>query len=193
MFYYLKGMLTYKGDNFIVLDIAGVGFKVYTSQTTLSNTLLNTETTVYTYTYVREDALDVFGFLSAEELNFFQKLIAISGVGPRLGLAILSTLSTQEIIIAVLSDDAKKIARTPGVGPKLAQRMILELKDKMKNEEVENAMYNQSVMPANVSEAVSALMVLGYGEAEAKSAVTSVGDNLSLEDTIKRALAILAR
>ena len=192
MFYSLKGILTQKFENFLVLDISGVGFKVFTSQATLSNTAVGTEITVYTYTHIREDALDIFGFLTTEELSFFQKLISISGVGPRVALAILSTHSPQDIVFAVLSGDAKKLSRAPGVGTKLAQRIILELKDKMKNEEVTEAIESPSVsVPGNL-EAVSALMALGYSEGEARRAVLAVGEGFTLEETIKKALIALA-
>jgi len=193
MFYYLKGTVTQKGENFLVLDISGIGFKVFTSNTTLSNIVLNNECTVYTYTYVREDAFDIFGFSTADELTFFQKLISISGVGPRLALAILSTFPSGELVLAVLTSDVKKISKAPGVGPKLAQRIILELKDKMKAEEVEEAALNQNTLTSGASEAVSALLVLGYSEAEARHAVSAVGEGFSLEDTIKKALVALSR
>ncbi len=191
MFYYLKGKAVQKMDAFLVLDIDGVGFKVFTSMYTLSNIKLNRDVTVYTYTHVREDALDLFGFLTEEELSFFLKLISISGVGPRLALAILSTHTPQDIILSVLSDDSKKLSRAPGVGVKLAQRIILELKDKMKDEELQAAVITQPVISSNTAEAISALIALGYGEAEAQQAVSIAGDNLSLEDTIKKALISL--
>ena len=194
MFYYLKGKLALKDENFLVLDICGVGFKIFTSQTTLSKIGLNSDVMVYTYTYVREDALDVFGFCDKSELDFFQKLISVSGVGPRLALAILSTFSPEELVVSIFSGDAKRIARTPGVGPKLAQRMILELKDKIKNEEAETIVTAPSVSGSNsVSEAASALVSLGYGEDEAKNAISSVETGLSLEETIKKALLYLMR
>ncbi len=193
MFYYLKGKAVLHDENFLVLDIGGVGYKIFTSQATLSQIKLNTEITVFTYTYIREDVFDIFGFLTKEELAFFQKLISVSGVGPRLALAILSTLSPHELMIAVLSSDAKKISRTPGVGPKLAQRMILELKDKIKDDEVETVIASPSSVPQGSSEAVNALLVLGYGEEEARRAVASVGEGFTLEDTIKKALLHLVR
>jgi len=193
MFYHLKGIAVNKTDSVLVLDIAGVGFKVLTSMSTLSNIRLNTEVKVYTYTYVREDALEIFGFISEDELSFFMKLISVSGVGPRLALAILSTHSPQDIILAVMSGDSKKLSRAPGVGAKLAQRSILELKDKMKNEEIQDAVLGQAAAPMHLSEAVSALVALGYGESEAERAVSAIGEGLSLEETIKKALLTLMR
>ncbi len=192
MFYSLKGILSQKFENFLVLDIGGVGFKVFTSEGTLSGAAQGTEITVYTYTHVREDALDIFGFLSKEELSFFQKLISISGVGPKVALAILSTHSPQGIVFAVLSSDAKKLSRAPGVGIKLAQRIILELKDKMKNEEVTEAIETPVAASRGNEEAIGALLALGYSEGEARRAIASVGDGLSLEETIKKALIALA-
>lgn len=195
MFYYLKGMAVQKKESFLVLDIGGVGFKVFSSQTSLASASLNQEITMYTYTYVREDALDIFGFTTVDELSFFEKLISISGVGPRLALGILSTFSPQEILVAILSSDAKKLSRAPGVGPKLAQRMILELRDKIQTEDVKSTMEMQSIPMQNAesTEAVDALMALGYGEAEARRAVASCGEGASLEEIIKKALLVLAR
>ncbi len=192
MFYYLKGISVHKTENFVVLDNQGVGFKVFTSGATLARITPNQETTLYTYTYVREDALDIFGFYSQEELAFFEKLISVSGVGPRLALAILSTYPAQDLILAILTNDSKKISGAPGVGPKLAQRIILELKDKLKNNELEEAVTYTPAAASYDSEAVSALMVLGYGEGEARRAVSAVGTGFTVEETIKKALNILA-
>lgn len=193
MFYYLKGTAVQKTDSVLVVDIGGVGFKILTSMTTLTNVQLNTEVKLYTYTYVREDALEIFGFLTEDELTFFLKLISISGVGPRLALAILSTFSPQDIVLAILSNDVKKITRAPGVGAKLAQRIILELKDKMNDTEVQEAVSSQNATPVQSNEAINALVSLGYSESEAHKAVLSVGEGLSLEDTIKKALVALMR
>ena len=193
MFYYLKGTAVQKTDSILVLDIGGVGFKVHTSLTTLSQISLNTEVTVFTYTYVREDALEIFGFKTEDELTFFLKLISISGVGPRLALAILSTHSTQDILMSILSGDSKTLSKAPGVGQKLAQRIILELKDKIKNEEIQEAVVSQPNQNTQTSEAVNALMVLGYSEGEARKAVADIPGDLSLEDTIKKALVSLMR
>lgn len=193
MFYYLKGTAVQKTESILVLDIGGVGFKVHTSLTTLSEVHLNTEVTVYTYTYVREDALEIFGFKTEDELSFFLKLISVSGVGPRLALAILSTHSSKDILIAILSGDSKTLSKAPGVGLKLAQRIILELKDKIKNEEIQDAITCSPNQNTQQCEAVNALMVLGYTESEARKAVSDISGDLSLEEIIKKALVSLMR
>ncbi len=195
MFYYLKGMAVQKKESFLVLDIGGAGFKVFSSQASLASVALNQEVTMYTYTYVREDALDIFGFTTVDELSFFEKLIGISGVGPRLALGILSTFSPQEILVALLSGDAKKLSKAPGVGPKLAQRMILELRDKIQTDEVKKTMKMPPIpmQTTESKEAIDALVALGYGEAEARSAVASFEEGTSLEEIIKKALLVLAR
>lgn len=193
MFFYLKGTVTEKKDNFFVLDVSGIGFKVYSSFASLSCISVKQEAKVYTYTYVREDALDIFGFISLDELNFFEKLIGISGVGPRLALAILSTFSVKDIVVAILTNDSKKISKAPGVGPKLAQRMILELKDKVGDEEIESSITCPVNHTPTHSEAIAALLSLGYGETEANRAVSAVGDGFPLEDTIKKALLFLSK
>ncbi len=192
MFCYLKGTCVHKCDTYLALDIGGVGFRVYSSLSTLSSCQLNTDITLYTHTYVREDTFDIFGFSTNEELAFFEKLISVSGVGPRLALAILSTHPAQTLIMAILSNDSKKIAQAPGVGPKLAQRIILELKDKLKDKDVEDAFTQVPAFSSGSSEAVDALMVLGYAESEARKAVSSVESGLTVEETIKKALMHLA-
>ena len=193
MFYYLKGEAAQKKENFIVLDIGGIGFKVFSSQTSMNAVTTGKETMLYTYTYIREDAFDIYGFSSMEELNLFQNLISISGVGPKAALAILSTHSVQDIVFIVISSDAKKLAQAPGIGPKLAQRIILELKDKMKDAEIEETLLPSTAVPTEGAEAIGALLALGYSDTEARHAVSHAGDGLSLEDTIKKALIYLSR
>ena len=196
MFYYIKGNVTYKTYNFMVIDVGGVGYKIYSSMTTLEKATLNNEFLIYTYTHIREDLFDIYGFSTVEELNTFQMLISVSGVGPRGALSIVSYMPTDKFALAVIHSDIKAITAAPGIGKKIAERIVLELKDKISKElnltgrEMELA---ASADTGNFDEAVNALMVLGYSALEAKGAVIAVKESCStVEDIIKKALAVLA-
>jgi len=195
MFYYLKGTVTYKAFDFMVVDVGGAGFKVYTSASTLEKASLNEEFTAYTYTHIREDIFDIYGFASPEELNTFQQLISVSGVGPKAAIAILSSMSTDKLALAIVHSDIKAITSAPGVGKKIAERIVLELKDKISKELSTAGVKIESVassMPGVTDEAINALMVLGYSALEAKGAVSAVKSECgTVEEVIRKALAIL--
>lgn len=120
----------------MVIDAGGVGYKIFTSESTLKRVETDQPAKLYTYLNVREDLMDLYGFLTAEELGTFQMLISVSGVGPKVALALLSTIPPSEFALAVVTGNIKAITRAPGVGPKVAQRIVLELKDKLKNEQL---------------------------------------------------------
>ncbi len=194
MYYSITGKAVLK-ENFAVIYAGGVGYRIYTSNTTMSKITNNEEVTLYTYLNVKEDLMQLFGFITEEELNTFKMLIAVSGVGPKMALSILSVLSPAEFAMSVITQDAKAITRAHGVGKKLAEKIIVELKDKLKGVElsdvVEESGKNISYTQDNniISEAINALMVLGYSSIEAKRAVLSSADESdSLEDIIKKAL-----
>jgi Holliday junction DNA helicase RuvA len=194
MYYYIKGTLVQKGDNFIVVDADGVGYMINTSLTTITNIgETGTAVTAYTYLHVREDAMELFGFASVEEKNMFLKLISVSGVGPKAALSILSVTTPAKFAVAVITNDVKTITKAAGVGPKLAQRVILELKDKMKNEELNiDADEEIGEIPSDSrNEAISALIVLGYSPNDAQKAVKNIDPSLSVEEIIKKALSSL--
>ncbi len=194
MFYYIRGELVHKGENFAVLDANGVGYKIYTSATVLQNLGgIGKEATLYTHLHVKEDVQDLYGFLTNEELSMFLHLLSVSGVGPKAALSILSVASPEKFALAVLSNDKKAITKAAGVGPKLAERVILELRDKLKNSDVGADMPDIELDNNTVSEAVSALTVLGYSQSEAAVAVASVGDGLDLEETVRQALKKLMK
>lgn len=193
MFYYLKGGITYKGENFVAIDVNGAGYKVYTSTGTISKYKTGEETTLFTYVHIREDILDIYGFPTNEELSFFELLISVSGVGPKAALSILSSLSPTDIITAVITNDAKLITRAQGVGTKLAQRIILELKGKIPDADVVSGIkgeggYSDFLSIDSSNEAVNALISLGYSSQEARRAVAAVENASTVEDTIKEAL-----
>ncbi len=192
MYYYIKGILAQKGDNFLVVDAGGIGYMINTSMTgirTVGET--GSKITMYTYLHVREDAMELFGFPTIEEKNMFVHLISVSGVGPKAALSILSVTTPAQFAVAVVTNDVKTITKAAGVGPKLAQRIILELKDKMKADELEIDFSDDAseLMSDNRGEAVSALVVLGYSANDAQKAVKNIDASLSVEDIIKKALS----
>ena len=195
MYAYIKGNLAYTSRNFAVIDVNGVGYKIYISEYTLSKLPSpGGELTLYTYMNVREDALELFGFLTREELDTYELLISVSGVGPKVGLAILSTLTPEKFSYSVVSGNVKEITKTPGVGPKLAQRIILELKDKIKTESAIGGTSEEIPDIADnsaLSEAAEALTVLGYTPAEAKGAVAGLSG--TVEEIIAQALKNMRR
>lgn len=192
MYYYIKGTLVQKSDNYIVVDANGVGYMIYTSLNSMQNTgEVGKKITIYTYLHVREDVMDLFGFTTIEEKNMFMQLISVSGVGPKAALSILSVTTPAKFAVAVITNDVKTITKASGVGPKMAQRVILELKDKMKTDELEIDLEDESddILSDNRSEAISALVVLGYSLNDAQKAVKGIDGTLSVEEIIKKALA----
>jgi Holliday junction DNA helicase RuvA len=197
MFYSLTGKIIYKDEQSVALLVGGVGFKCFTTRSTLAkiNSSGNSEETLFTYLNVREDALDLFGFYSSEELDAFKLLLGVSGVGPKAALAILSELTPDSFAVAVASGDTKAITAANGVGPKLAQRIVLELKDKISNvsfiSEESSSLSNavsQVSAKSNAQEAIAALTALGYTQTEASVAISKLDQSLSVEDLIKGAL-----
>ena len=192
MYYYIKGTLVQKSDNYIVVDANGVGYMIYTSLNSMQNTgEIGKKITIYTYLHVREDVMDLFGFTTIEEKNMFMHLISVSGVGPKAALSILSVTTPAKFALAVITNDVKTITKASGVGPKMARRDILELKDKMKTDELEIDLEDESddILSDNRSEAISALVVLGYSSNDAQKAVKGIDGTLSVEEIIKKALA----
>ena len=193
MYYYIEGTVTYKSFDFLVVDAGGVGYKIGMADSSISKVSVGEKRRIFTYLNVREDAMDIYGFLTEEELNLFRLLISVSGIGPKVGLGILSAISPSEFALAVVTGNVKVITKAPGVGPKVAQRIILELKDKMKKAEIAEMPEDYGAFTDSSDEAVSALMVLGYSASEAKSVLSKVDAGLSVEDTVKQALKLLMR
>lgn len=198
MFYSLTGKVVYTDESSVALSCSGVAFRCYTSFNTLCKIGSTGETvTLYTYLSVREDALDLFGFADTSELDCFKILIGVSGVGPKAGLAILSRLTPDKLSQAVACGDVKAITAAQGVGPKIAQRIIVELKDKLAPFSAGVSSVGYSDVSHNISagaenDAVDALMSLGFTRSEASLAVGKLDKNLSLDDMIKQALLSLS-
>ena len=195
MFEYIKGILQYVGTDFCIIDVNGVGFKIYTSHITAARIGNSGDTvTLYTHMNVKEDEISLFGFSSREELSVFNMLIGVSGVGPKVGVAILTAMSPSEFSLAVATGDFKTISKSKGVGPKLAQRIVLELKDKISKDikaETQDMQETFEPVPTGYisNDAISALMVLGYSSKEAGKIVSKVyKDGMTLEETVKQAL-----
>ncbi|MBE7028510.1 MAG: Holliday junction branch migration protein RuvA [Ruminococcaceae bacterium] len=198
MIAFVKGIVDCVEENYAVIDSGGIGYKIFMSPFSLSSLKTGDDVKIHTFLRVAEDLFDLYGFLSVEELKMFKMIISVSGAGPKAGLSVLSALRPSEFALAVVTDDYKSITKAVGVGPKLAQKIALELKDKLKNEDLfaQDASAISAVTersaPLSASEAVSALCVLGYSQSEAVRAVSQLSKDLSTEDTIKEALKILA-
>lgn len=195
----LNGKLIFKDDSTAVVECGGVGMRCHIAQTT-SVVLPQIGENVFLYTYlsVREDALDLFGFAEQSELEAFKLITSVSGVGPRIGLAILSQFTADQLFLFIASSDAKALTAASGVGIKLAQRIVLELKDKVSAYAVGDAVVNvtatvNAASNSNSKEAVAALVSLGYTQSEASLAVGALDLTLPTEELIKQALKSLAR
>ena len=203
MYSYIKGELSeIVAENHIVVENGGIGYNIYIPGQVLS--LLpgvGEEVKIYTYLCVREDAFILYGFLTRDDLNVFKLLIGVSGIGPKGGQAILSVLSPDDLRFAVMADDVKAISSAPGIGKKTAQKLIVELKDKLSIEDaLEHAITEDGALKAQMStggeiqsEAVQALVALGYGNTEALKAVKQVEitPDMQVEELLKRALKFM--
>lgn len=200
MFYYLEGTVALVEQELAVIDCGGVGYACHTSQNTCASIQTGKKARLYTYLNVRQDVFDLYGFCEQEELNCFKLLIGVSGVGPKAALAILSSAPPSQLALSIITGDTKFLIRAPGVGKKIAQRICLELKDKLAKEQAETAGGSlPTAVPAQadamgaVNEAVSALMVLGYSQAEAMQAMEGLpAADVSAEDLIRACLKKLA-
>lgn len=200
MFYSITGRVVHRDTQSVALETGGVAFQCSTTLSTLKTIGEKGSTaTLYTYLNVREDALDLFGFATEQELECFKLLISVSGVGPKAALSILSELTPDKLALCLATGDSKSITRAQGVGPKLAQRVVLELKDKLAkglelpadSPEIQAA--GLAAADGNAAEAVSALTMLGYSQSEAAMAVSKLDGDLPVEALIKQALKQLAR
>jgi len=195
MIYSVRGNLIIMDAGYAVVECGGVGYRVQTSVNTQKTLKLNTEVMLYTHMNVREDAMELFGFATKSELNTFRLLIAITGVGPKVALAILSELSSEQIAMCVSSGDSKTLTRANGVGPKLAQRIVLELKDKIKGVETTGFEISKGSVIAdtgNVSKAVAALAVFGYSAADVTPILSRLDPNMTVEEMITATLRQMA-
>jgi len=194
LFYYLNGTVAAVEANLAVIDCGGVGYACSTTSSTLSRLTVGKPARLYTYCSIREDAVDIFGFASKEEENCFERLVGVSGVGPKAALAILSAMTVDQFTLAVLSGDEKALTTAPGVGRKLAQRILLELKDKVGGESAGIAGAASPTPGGRAAEASAALAALGYSQSEIGTALRGVDvEHLSVEDIVRACLRAMVR
>ena len=201
MITYLRGEVAAVYEGRVVLDVNGVGYQIYVSARDAADMpRTGEEVKIHTYMSVSEDAMRLYGFLSEDDLNVYKTMITVSGVGPKAALGILGTLSANDIRFAVFSDDFKAISRAPGVGPKTAKKLILELKDKLKLEDALGNLQQEDIpaagpaaaaaADAEINDAVQALVALGYSSSEALRAARKVKitEEMQTQDILKQAL-----
>lgn len=196
MISYIKGILEDMSPGMVVVDNHGIGYQMMVPMRGESFPKIGQEIKIYTHMHVREDDVSLFGFLSKEEKEAFELLIGVNGIGPKVGLSVLSTLSVYELKMAVISEDVKTISKTPGLGPKGAKKLILELKDKLSFEELEEDGVGAEIFDTSedssdsVMITIEGLVSLGYSKSEAAIAVNKVEDakDLTPEELLKKAL-----
>ncbi len=201
MYYSVRGTLVHRELNFAVVECGGVGYQCFiTAHTARQLPSVGAEVLLYTYLNVREDAMELFGFADRSELGCFRMLTSVSGVGPKVGLAILSELTPERVALAAASGNHKEFTRAQGVGPKLAQRIVLELKDKVGLPSATDGVVLPQDTPVGVisvsqgaAEAVSALTMLGFSSGEASAAVGKLDSSLPVEELVRQALKTLGK
>lgn len=194
----LRGKLLYSDNQYAVVECGGVGFKFQASLRTLvklSN--IGSEVFVHTYMSVREDAMDLYGFSTVDELECFKLVTSVNGLGSKMAIALLSEFTPDQISFYIISGDAKSLTKASGIGPKLAQRMVLELKDKISKGAVtlsdDNILIQTTARNENAQEAIAALVALGFSQSEATGAVSKLDQTLSTDELIKGGLKNLSR
>lgn len=195
MIAYLDGVPVASGDRWVVLDVGGIGYKVFVPQQEIREIARAQEKVkLHTYMAVREDAITLYGFLHPSELELFTILIGVSGIGPQIALGILSQVTIEDFVLAILDGDEKRLTRIPGIGPKSAKRLILELRDKMKKVQEAMALTDTGSRDQPARDATSALVSLGFAEEASYRAVRSAGAAMTAptaQALIKAALALL--
>ena len=203
MLAYIKGEIASKQIGYVVIDVNGIGYKIFMSETAINKLgQIGEIVKIHTYVRVREDDISIFGFNTNEELRMFELLLSVSGIGAKSALVILSNVSVSSFALAIINNDVNLLKKPPGIGPKTAQRAILELKDKLKKEneivanedrEVSDTIKAAIIDDEKIAEATAALKVLGYTGKEIEKALEKVDANLSVEDIIRKGLLNLAR
>lgn len=201
MISYIKGSLEYIGEGTIIVETGGVGYSIsVSSMTTSTLPPLHSQIKIYTYMNVKDDGISLFGFNKMEELELYNKLITVSGIGPKGALTLLGNLSASQIIMAIITDDVATLSKAPGVGKKTAQRLVIDLKDKFKNEDFVGSIAQETGGEVDFSavgdkaEAIEALLALGYTRSEAVKAVASVyKDGMDTQAVLKASLKKMTR
>ena len=199
MISYIKGRLEIKSKDYIVVDVGGIGYKIFMSETAINELEKGKEVKIFTYMKVREDDISLYGFLNNEELVTFELLISVGGVGAKSAITILSNITPSKFALAVITNDVNTLKKLPGIGAKTAARIILELKDKMKTEQSIEESKDEEIKEAIVldnkaNDAVEALCVLGYTRKDVEKVLSNIDTNkLTVEEIIKQGLKYLGR
>lgn len=198
MFAYIKGILESRTLEYVVIDVSGIGYKIFMSENSMKKVgEIGSIVKVYTYLKVKEDDVSIYGFSSNEELRMFELLVSVSGIGAKLAISILSNIEPSAFAISVVSNDVATLKKLPGIGTKSAQRIILELQDKLKSMSIEDAQSEELEKVVNkndtIEELISALQVLGYNRKEIEKIIPKLKDeNADLETLIKKSLILLS-
>ena len=197
MIYSLRGTLIYTDANSAVVECAGVGYKCTATHKTLAQLpKCGNEVMLYTYMAVREDSVDLYGFYDSQELDFFKLIISVNGIGPKLGISILSDFTPEQLAFFITTGDAKSISKANGVGAKTAQRIVLELKDKISKEDLSSGVIEpvgNAEIHKNASEAIEALVSIGFTQGEAAKAVSRFSEETPVEQIIKEVLKSISK
>lgn len=199
MISYIKGRLEIKSKDYIVVDVGGIGYKIFMSETAINELEKGKEVKIFTYMKVREDDISLYGFLNNEELVTFELLISVGGVGAKSAITILSNITPSKFALAVITNDVNTLKKLPGIGAKTAARIILELKDKMKTEQSIEESKDEEIKEAIVldnkaNDALEALCVLGYTRKDVEKVLSNIDTNkLTVEEIIKQGLKYLGR
>ena len=190
---YVKGEISGKAQNYVLVDVSGIGYKIFMTETEIEKLELGQAAKIYTYMRVLEDDISLYGFLSNDELMMFELLISVGGIGAKTASSILSKISPSRFALAVISGDVNALKKLPGIGPKSAARIILELKDKIKTEDaIEGPQEEQPQFTATVQDAIDALQVLGYNRKSIEKAFENIDlKEMSTEEIIKKGLELL--
>ena len=198
MLAYIKGILESRTLEYVVIDVSGIGYKIFMSENSMKKVgEIGSIVKVYTYLKVKEDDVSIYGFSSNEELRMFELLVSVSGIGAKLAISILSNIEPSAFAISVVSNDVATLKKLPGIGTKSAQRIILELQDKLKSMSIEDAQSEELEKVVNkndtIEELISALQVLGYNRKEIEKIIPKLKDeNADLETLIKKSLMLLS-
>ena len=198
MYAYINGILKNKMDSYVIIEVNGIGYKIFMSQSSIDKMPeIENKVKVYTYLKVREDDMSLFGFNTQEELNMFELLISVSGVGAKSAISMLSCIEPSKFALAVITDDIKTLTKIPGVGAKSAARIVLELKDKLKTQNaieqnINNSKENEEEIDTKLEDAISALQVLGYSRKEIEKEFKKIEiKECTVEEIIKKGLQLL--
>lgn len=198
MIAYIKGNIEIKAKEYIIIEVNGIGYKIFMSSSAINELEQGKTTKIYTYLKVKEDDVSLYGFLNNEELVTFELLIGVGGIGAKSAITILSNISPSKFALAVITNNVNALKKLPGIGPKTAQRIILELKDKMKTQEAiedeESPLEAAISLDNKANDAIEALCVLGYAKRDIENVITKIDtSNLTVEDIIKQGLRYLGR